>query len=179
MKQFKFKQKDPIDHYTYLTAFFLPILIMLCVFIGNEIYPFGDNSFLRTDMYHQYAPFFAEFRRKLVTSGSLSYTWDIGMGTNFTSLFGYYLSSPFNWLIFLCPKGLVIDFMTYLIVFKIGLCGLSFAIFLRHKTDKPDIGISFFAIFNYCHVFECYCFSVIGVILVKFTVKINWFVQVF
>lgn len=147
MKQFKFKQKDPIDHYTYLTAFFLPILIMICVFVGNEIYPFGDNSFLRTDMYHQYAPFFAEFRRKLVTGGSLSYTWDIGMGTNFTSLFGYYLSSPFNWLIFLCPKGLVIDFMTYLIVFKIGLCGLSFAIFLRHKTNKPDIGISFFAIF--------------------------------
>jgi uncharacterized membrane protein YfhO len=92
----KSKSMDSTDKYTYLTAFFLPILIMICVFIGNQIYPFGDNSFLRTDMYHQYAPFFAEFQRKLVNGGSLSYTWDIGMGTNFTSLFGYYLSSPFN-----------------------------------------------------------------------------------
>lgn len=138
---------DSTDKYTYLTAFFLPILIMICVFIGNQIYPFGDNSFLRTDMYHQYAPFFAEFQRKLVNGGSLSYTWDIGMGTNFTSLFGYYLSSPFNWLLFLCPATFVIDFMTYLIVLKIGLAGLTFAIFLRRKSELPDIGISFFAIF--------------------------------
>ncbi|KIR03323.1 ABC transporter, permease protein [Lachnospiraceae bacterium TWA4] len=98
MKQSRLK--DSTNNCTYLISFFLPIVIMLCVFAGNQIYPFGDNSFLRTDMYHQYAPFFAELHRKLTTGSSLSYTWNIGMGTNFTSLFGYYLSSPFNWLIF-------------------------------------------------------------------------------
>jgi uncharacterized membrane protein YfhO len=104
-------------------------------------------------MYHQYAPFFSEFYEKLTSGSSLFYTWDIGMGTNFTSLYGYYLSSPFNWLIFFCPQSLIIEFMTALIVLKIGLSGLTFSIFLRGKTKKPDLGISFFAI---CYALSAY-----------------------
>lgn len=30
---------------------------MLAIFIGNGIYPFGDGSFMHSDMYHQYVPF--------------------------------------------------------------------------------------------------------------------------
>ena len=41
--------------------------------------PFGEECFLRTDMYHQYAPFFSEFQYKLKQGGSLLYSWDIGM----------------------------------------------------------------------------------------------------
>lgn len=147
------KPSNRLDLWTYSIAFLLPVLIMICVLIGNGIYPFGDNSFLRTDMYHQYAPFFSEFYDKLTNGGNLFYTWDIGMGTNFTSLYGYYLSSPFNWLIFLCPQDLIIEFMTYLIVFKIGLAGLTFAVFLRGKTHTPDLGISFFAV---CYALSAY-----------------------
>lgn len=128
-------------------AFFLPVLSMLCIFAGNQIYPFGDNSFLRTDLYHQYAPFFAEFSRKLKEGGSLLYTWDIGMGTNFISLIGYYLSSIFNWLILFCSQEHVIEFVSYLVIFKMGLAGLTFAILLLKKSDENDFKIPFFALF--------------------------------
>ena len=70
---------------------------MIMIFIGKEIYPFGDRSFLRTDLYHQYAPFFQELKDKLANGESLFYTWDIGLGTNFMAIFAYYLSSPLNW----------------------------------------------------------------------------------
>ena len=48
-----------------LAAFFLPVVILILIFAYRGIFPFGQESFLRTDMYHQYAPFFSEFRHKL------------------------------------------------------------------------------------------------------------------
>ena len=128
-------------------AFLVPVLIMIVIFAQRRIFPFGDESFLRTDMYHQYAPFFSEFQYKLKHGQSLLYSWDIGMGVNFAALYAYYLASPFNWLLFFCPKSLVIEFMTYLIVIKIGLCGLSFAWYLRKHGKTDDFGIAFFGIF--------------------------------
>lgn len=131
-------------------GFLLPVLSMLCIFAGNQIYPFGDRSFLRTDLYHQYAPFFAELSRKLKEGGSLFYTWDIGMGTNFLSLIGYYLSSIFNGFLIFCPKQHILEFVSYLVIFKIGLAGLSFSILLDAKhtqKQKPDFKILFFSMF--------------------------------
>ena len=37
----------------FLLAFLLPVLALLLIFAIKHIYPFGDRSFLRTDMYHQ------------------------------------------------------------------------------------------------------------------------------
>ena len=128
-------------------AFIVPVVIMIIIFAQRGIFPFGDESFLRTDMYHQYAPFFSEFQHKLTGGGSLLYSWDIGMGVNFSALYAYYLASPLNWLLFFYPKGLVIEFMTYSIVLKIGLAGLSFAWYLRKHCGTRDFGIAFFGIF--------------------------------
>ena len=130
-----------------IAAFAIPVVIMLIIFVQRGIFPFGEETFLRTDMYHQYAPFFSEFQYKLTHGGSLLYSWDVGMGVNFSALYAYYLASPVNWLLFLCPKGLVIEFMTYQIVLKIGLCGLSMAYYLRKHCRTNDFGIAFFGIF--------------------------------
>ncbi len=128
-------------------SFIVPVVVMIIIFTQRGIFPFGEQSFLRTDMYHQYAPFFSEFRYKLSQGGSLFYSWDIGMGINFTALYAYYLASPLNWLLVLCPRSLVIEFMTYSIVLKIGLSGLSFAYYLRKHCGREDFGVAFFGIF--------------------------------
>lgn len=130
-----------------LIAFFVPVIIMIIIFIQRGIFPFGEESFLRTDMYHQYAPFFSEFQYKLKNGGSLLYSWDVGLGVNFAALYAYYLASPFNWLLILCPKAYVIEFMTYMIVLKIGLSGLSFAWYLKKHCRTNSVGIGFFGIF--------------------------------
>ena len=111
--------------YILLTAFLLPVLAMLLIFAQRGIYPFGEESFLRTDLYHQYAPFFSEFQHKLWSGESLFYSWDVGLGVNFSAIYAYYLASPLNWLIVLCPKRHIIEFITAMVVLKTGLCGLT------------------------------------------------------
>ncbi len=130
-----------------VAAFFVPVIVMIIIFAQRGIFPFGEESFLRTDMYHQYAPFFSEFQHKLTHGGSLLYSWDIGMGVNFSALYAYYLASPLNWLLVLCPKNYIIEFMSYGIVIKIGLAGLSFAWYLRRHCRTKDFGVGFFGIF--------------------------------
>lgn len=130
-----------------LASFLVPVLIMILIFIARGIFPFGSSSFLRTDMYHQYAPFFQEFREKLKSGESLLYSWNIGGGTNFAALYAYYLASPVNWLILLVPKAYVIEFMTYLIVLKTGLCGLTFTWYLTRHCRTRQFSTCFFGIF--------------------------------
>ena len=128
-------------------AFFLPVIIMFIVIIGKSIYPFGSNCFLRTDMYHQYLPFMCEFHRKLVRGGSLDFSWTIGLGSNFSALYAYYLASPVNWLCALCPTHALIEFMTVLIVIKIGLCGASCCYYLSKHFDVINDSMVMFSLF--------------------------------
>lgn len=116
--------------WTFL-AFAIPFLasVVICAVAG--VYPFGEKCILHIDMYHQYCPFFTEFQQKLQEGGSLMYSWELGLGTDFFATYIYYLASPLNWLLILCPKGLVIEFMTLTIVLKIALAGLFFFWFLK------------------------------------------------
>lgn len=118
--------------FPYIVAFGLPFFICVIICIGNGVYPFGDNCILHIDMYHQYCPFFTEFLNKLQSGGSLQYSWNLGLGSDFVSLYAYYLASPLNFLILLCPKSHVIEFMTLLIILKISASGLTFFLYIRH-----------------------------------------------
>lgn len=128
-------------------SFLLPFLAMLAIFIGNGIYPFGDGSFMHSDMYHQYVPFLEEFLRKVKDGEPLYHSWRIGMGSNYLALYGYYSASPFNWLMLLVPQQFLIEFMSYMVVFKIGLCGFTFAWYLKEKFQTKQLSILFFATF--------------------------------
>lgn len=83
-----------LENAVYVIAFFVPIFIMILIYLIRGIYPFGEQMYLRSDMYHQYAPFYQELANKLKEGGSLTYTWNVGMGMNFTALAAYYLASP-------------------------------------------------------------------------------------
>ncbi|WP_075679412.1 YfhO family protein [Roseburia sp. 831b] len=136
----KWKKRMPL-----LAAFFLPLLISILVCIDHSVYPFGEECILHVDMYHQYCPFFTELMQKLKSGGSLLYSFHIGLGSDFTSLFAYYLASPMNWLLLIWPKNHVIEFMTILILLKIALSGLAFGYYLREHFGKNDISLSLFA----------------------------------
>lgn len=131
-----------------LLSFAIPFLIMLVIFIMKEIFPFGDRSFLCSDMYHQYMPFFAEFMRKIKAGEGLAYSYNVGIGSNFLALYVYYLASPLHWLAFLVPEGFLMEFMSYLAMVKIGLCGLTSCIYLqKHFKEDKDLGVLLFSCF--------------------------------
>lgn len=127
-----------------LAAFLIPLLITLIVCISHGVFPFGEQCILHVDMYHQYCPFFTELMEKLKNGGSMFYSWNVGLGVDFVSLYAYYLASPLNWLLILCPSGYVIEFMTILVVLKIALCGLTFAYYLKMHFKTNHFAIAVF-----------------------------------
>ncbi len=131
----------------YILSFAIPFVGMLLIFMAKGVFPFGERSFLRTDLYNQYAPFFSELQYKLTHFESLFHTWDLGLGTNFLTIIAYYLSSPLNFLIALWPKEYVIEFITLLTIIKMSLASLAMCHYITVKFNKDTNGICFFAIF--------------------------------
>lgn len=127
-----------------LAAFFVPLLIIIIICIDHEVFPFGEQCILHIDMYHQYCPFFTELADKLQNGGSAFYSWKIGLGADFVSLYAYYLASPLNWLLILCPTQYIIEFMTILVVLKVALCGLTFAYYLQKHFETNHFAIAIF-----------------------------------
>ena len=118
------------SNFTYLAAFVLPVIMMMALYYTRGIFPWGNECYLRSDMYHQYAPFFSELWHKIRNGESLTYSWNIGMGTNFTSLFAYYLASPSNWFVALFPQKYTIEIMNAFIILKIAGSSLSLTYYL-------------------------------------------------
>lgn len=137
----------PSGGITYIIAFIIPLIIMTALYIAREIYPFGNNCYLRSDMYHQYAPFFSELWNKLRHGESLTYSWDIGMGTNFTALYAYYLASPSNWFIVLFPQKYMIEIMNSIIILKLCLSSVTFTYYITKHFNNRKCSIALFGMF--------------------------------
>lgn len=125
-------------NFPILAAFIIPVIALVLMFIARDIYPFGENMYLRSDMYHQYATFLKEFQSILKNGDSLLYTWNIGLGTDFIGTYAYYLASPVNWLVYFLPTTLIPEIMGSFIILKAGLMSATFAFYLkkhfRHNT---------------------------------------------
>lgn len=145
----------------FLIGFAIPALIMLVGYVQIGVWPFGDGTVLIIDSLHQYLPFYTEFHEKLVHHSSLLYSFSAGLGYNFWATYAYYLASPLNFLIGLVPTANVCDFMDYLILLKVALCGGTMTWYLHRRNPKsgllaPAFGtmyaVSFFMIGYYFNI---------------------------
>lgn len=132
---------------TYVLSFIVPVIILIIIYKGREIYPFGEQCYLRSDMYHQYAPFFSELWYKLTNNESLTYSFNIGLGTNFTALSAYYLASPANWFIFLFPQKYIIEIMNVFIILKMACSSLTFTYYISKHYNTKSILAACFGVF--------------------------------
>lgn len=126
------------DNYIYLLSFFITLVLMLAVCVALGVKPFGKYSLTLVDSLHQYLPFYGEYRDKLLNEGSMFYTWNLAMGSNFVSLFSYYLSSPFNYLFILVPKMEIPAMVTIIVSLKIALSAVCMAYFLAKKDGTTS-----------------------------------------
>lgn len=134
----------------YILSFLMPFFTMLVIFFAAKIYPFGDRSFLHIDMYHQYFPFLVDFYHALKGTGEgsgLLYSWNAGLGSNFTALYTYYLASPINFLCILVPEMSLMEFMSYFVIIKLGMCGFTSAYYLSKHYDTKHISVALFGMF--------------------------------
>ncbi len=129
-----------------LLSFALPFLIACIAFTVSMLTTGGKNMLLSSDGWHQYYPFLVTLRDKLLSGGSLEYSWVVGMGGNFTSLYAYYLASPMYLLTVLVPLDLLPSYFTLMTVLKLSFAGLFFGWFLRLVYRQNDLKIPVFAL---------------------------------
>lgn len=130
-----------------LIAFSLPAMAFYFGFVAYGLWPFGNRHLLAYDLYHQYAPFLLELKRKLLSGDSLFFSWSGGLGVNYYSLFTYYTASPLNLLTLLFPDRYIAEAVSLITVLKIGLASLFFREFLAGAFRKRDPLASLFSSF--------------------------------
>lgn len=136
--QLKLKHKINLKSLLYcISAFLVPVIVMLLVYKKAEIYPFGENSILALDLWGQYFPILQDQAK----SGGLisSYSFGGGLGFNAFAQSAYYSNSLFN--IFYQPFesfGLI-NAIDFLAIFKFGFSSLTCAIYLKYhfKSNNP------------------------------------------
>lgn len=129
-----------------LLSFGIPMLFLAAGFVLQNVHPFGDQQILVVDFWHQYYPFLRLLHEKLQHGGSLLYTWDSGLGSNFVSIFAYYAASPLNLLTALVPETFLRDAVTLVLLLKVGFAGLFFACFLRGTFRRNDFSLCIFSV---------------------------------
>ena len=128
-------------------AFAFTFLAFIGMMIVKQIIPFGDASFLYSDSYHQYYPFFLAFRRALRSGESLLYSWNVGMGMDYLGLIAYYLASPLNLISVILPESWMLVYFTLLTPIKLSFASMFFALFLKKTFDRDDISVALFSCF--------------------------------
>lgn len=138
-------------------SFLTPIVIMIGVLFKEGIYPYSNNTLLNYDMLQQYVPFFVSLRSIVSGDNSIFYNWSAGLGGDYWGLYFYYLASPFSWITLLWDVKDIPTAIYFLTLIKIGFCGLSFSIFLMHRTTadatKKTHGI---ILFSCCYALMSY-----------------------
>ena len=132
-------------------AFAIPFCGMLLLLLVTGCEPFGNRSLLYSDMFHQYYPFFVNFRKALLSGDSLLYNWSIGMGIDYLGLVSYYLASPLYLLSVLIPEAWTLEVFSLFMPLKLGLASLFFALFLKNISHKEGWELPFFgALYGLC-----------------------------
>ncbi|MDO5573794.1 MAG: YfhO family protein [bacterium] len=127
------KKKIPINKILlYLCSAFLPMLLMLVVYMLLGQWPFGSKGlYAFPDSYSQYTNYY-EYYRSLPQNGIL-YSFSRTLGGDLVGFFTYYTLSPYNLLFLLLPQVAAGKLMTVITLLKIGSCGLTFSILLNHE----------------------------------------------
>ena len=134
-----------IKNYYFVFSFVIVLLFLLVMFCVLKVAPFGDNTIFIIDSYDQYIPFFSVLRDKIADYSiysihNFSYSWCVGLGANFLSLFFYYLASPLSIIIAFVPKTGIVGALSILVAIKIALMSSTFSYYLIYRDDK---GISY------------------------------------
>ncbi len=119
-----------------LAAAALAMLAVVVCFWRLGVYPFGEYSVLTNDCYIQYVDFFRYLKEVMAGNAHIGYSFSKSLGGSLVALFGYYLSSPFNLLLFFLEESQLEAFILIITILKVGLCGFTFSLFISHRLEK-------------------------------------------
>ncbi|MBR2869574.1 MAG: YfhO family protein [Clostridia bacterium] len=138
--------------------------IMILVFYCYSLFPFGEKTILRMDLYHQYGPLFAELYDRIVNGENFFYSWRTGLGSPFLGNFFNYLSSPSLIFMLIFGHENMPEAIATMIVAKAALAAAAFTYYLKKSQDKHDFSTAAFGIlYALCGYFIAYYWNVMWI----------------
>lgn len=122
----------------------LSSVVIILIYTLQKIAPFGNNSMLDVDFYHQYGPLLNELYDRVKSGESLLYSFNTAGGLPFYRNFLNYLSSPFNLILFLFKKENIIMAFSIIIGLKAIFASVTMSYYLKKTFKKDSILISIF-----------------------------------
>lgn len=123
----------------YIAAFLIPALLTLIAYIIFGVYPFGERSVLTLDLNGQYVYYFENIRRCFWEGESPLYSWARNLSGGYQGVIGYYLASPFTFIVILMPRKLIIEALMVMQLCKVGACGATFYAYAQNSKRVPAL----------------------------------------
>lgn len=144
-----------------IVAFFAAAITMLTIYLCNKMIPFGENTILRMDLYHQYGPLFAELYERIVNSDNMIYSWISGLGSCFLGNYFNYLSSPLGFIVlFFGHKGMT-EAIATMILLKAALSAATFTYYIKGSLKSQNYATSAFGVmYAFCGYMLAYYWNV-------------------
>ena len=147
-------------NYLYLT-FLLGLIVIITVYNLQEVAPFGRNSMLTIDFFHQYGPMLAEFFDRVKSGESIIFSFNTGLGIPFFRNFFNYLSSPLNIIVFLFQRKDLIMSYSIIIGLRSIISAITMSYYLRKKFDtKTPLLIGLGLLYAYSAYFTAYYWNI-------------------
>lgn len=132
-------------------SFGIPFFILLLSYFIFGVYPFGEESVLSLDLNGQYVYYYDYMYDVFAGEESIFYSWSRNLSGEFMGIIGYYLGSPFNFLVWMFPRNMITEGLLTMMVTKVGAIGLCTAIYLsRGKGYNKLTTIVFSASYALC-----------------------------
>ena len=138
----------------YFLSFLLPAAVLLVSYIIFGVWPFGERSVLSLDLNAQYVYYYDYMYDVFAGKESLFYCWSRNLSGEFMGIIGYYLASPFNWLVWIFPRTMITEGLLTMMLAKAGAAGLAMAFLLKKHRGYSDLTTEAFSVmFALCGYF--------------------------
>lgn len=162
-KQSIFKRLFSNNAYCWLSCL-CTVGVMMLVYYCYDLFPFGETTILRMDLYHQYGPLFAEFYDRVTNLQSFLYSWQTGLGSPFLGNFFNYLSSPTAIIMLLLGHENMPEAIAGMIITKAALSAGTFTYFLKKSQGRHDYTTAAFGLlYAMCGYFIAYYWNVMWI----------------
>ena len=134
-------------------SFLLPALILLVSYFIFGVWPFGEESVLSLDLNGQYVYYYDHMYDVIYHGESLFYSWSRNLSGEWMGIIGYYLGSPFNWIVWLLPRNWILEGLLAMMCVKVGAIGISMSAYLSRGRGFRKLTV---IIFSVCYALCAY-----------------------
>ena len=138
--------------------------VIVFIYVFKGIWPFGANRIDYFDNMQQVAPLYAHLWDWMHGKASLWFDWYTGFGTNVSmSISAFSMLSPFNLLLYLFPRTLILESISILTLVKMIFMAVAMYAYINKKYNSLsyNMKVVFSLMYTFCGYTVLYgsCFT--------------------